>query len=42
VRASLVRLDELRLAATEARIDAELRLGLPGTAPPLVADLEGL
>ena len=42
VRAALVRLDELRLAATEARIDAELRLGSPGTAPPLVADLEGL
>ena len=42
IRAALVRLDELRLAATEARIDAELRLGLPGTAPPLVADLEGL
>jgi DNA-binding SARP family transcriptional activator len=42
VRACLVRLDELRLAATEAGIDAELRLGSPGTAPPLVADLEGL
>jgi DNA-binding SARP family transcriptional activator len=42
VRASLVRLDELRLAATEARIDADLRLGFPGTAPALVADLEGL
>ena len=42
VRAALVRLDELRLAATEARIDAELRVGSPGMAPVLVADLEGL
>src|SRR5580692_10872687 len=32
----------VRLAATEARIDADLRLGSPGTAPALVADLEGL
>ena len=42
VRASVVRLAELRLGATEARIDAELRLGSPGTAPALVAELEGL
>ena len=42
MRACLVRLEELRLAATEARIDADLRLGSPGTAPALVADLEGL
>ena len=42
VRACLVRLEELRLAATEARINADLRLGSPGTAPALVADLEGL
>ena len=42
VRACLVRLEELRLAATEARIDADLRLGSPWTAPALVADLEGL
>jgi DNA-binding SARP family transcriptional activator len=42
VRAAAVRLDELRLAATEDRIDADLRLGSPGTAPALVADLEGL
>ena len=42
VRAAVVRLDELRLAATEARIDADLRLGGSGTAPGLVAELEGL
>ena len=42
VRAAVVRLDELRLAATEARIDAELRLGSAGAAPALVAELEGL
>ena len=42
VRAAVVRLDELRLAATEARIDAELRLGSAGAAPGLVAELEGL
>jgi predicted ATPase/DNA-binding SARP family transcriptional activator len=42
VRAAVVRLEELRLAATEARIDADLRLGGPGVAPGLVAELEGL
>jgi predicted ATPase/DNA-binding SARP family transcriptional activator len=42
VRASAVRLEELRLAAIEARIDAELLLGSPGSAPPLVAEVEGL
>ena len=42
VRAAVVRLDELRLAATEARIDADLRLGGSGIAPGLVAELEGL
>ncbi len=47
-RAAIARLGELRLAATEDRIDAELRLaaggdpphGAPG--PALVAELEGL
>jgi predicted ATPase/DNA-binding SARP family transcriptional activator len=42
VRAAVVRLDELRLAATEARIEADLRLGSSGAAPALVAELEGL
>ena len=42
VRAAVVRLDELRLEATEARIDADLRLGSAGSAPGLVAELEGL
>src|ERR1700733_13077653 len=37
VRARLVRLEELRLAATEARIDADLRLRAPSTAPAPVA-----
>jgi len=39
-RAAIARLTELRLAATEDRADAELRLGEPG--PRLVAELEGL
>ena len=42
VRAAVIRLDELRLAATEARIEADLRLGSSGAAPALVAELEGL
>ena len=41
VRAAVVRLEELRLAATEARIEADLRLGAAGAAPGLVAELEG-
>jgi predicted ATPase/DNA-binding SARP family transcriptional activator len=42
-RAAIVRLGELRLAATEGRIDAELRLA--GQSPPgprLIAELDGL
>jgi len=39
-RAAIARLSELRLAATEDRIDAELRLG--EGVPRLVAELEGL
>jgi predicted ATPase/DNA-binding SARP family transcriptional activator len=42
VRAAVIRVDELRLAVTEARIDADLRLGSSGAAPALVAELEGL
>jgi predicted ATPase/DNA-binding SARP family transcriptional activator len=42
VRAAVIRLDELRLAVTEARIEADLRLGSSGAAPALVAELEGL
>ena len=42
VRAAVIRLDELWLAVTEARIEAELRLGSSGAAPALVAELEGL
>jgi DNA-binding SARP family transcriptional activator len=38
-RAAIARLEELRLTATENRIDADLRTGPPG---PLVAELEGL
>jgi predicted ATPase/DNA-binding SARP family transcriptional activator len=43
-RATIARLSELRLAAIEARVDAELRLagGVPGASGPLVAELEGL
>ena len=44
-RASIARLTELRLAATEDRIDAELRLierRLNERVPELVAELEGL
>ena len=42
VRAAVIRLDELRLAVTEARIEADLRLGSSAAAPALVAELEGL
>ena len=42
VRAAVIRLDELRLAVTEARIEADLRLGSSGAASALVAELEGL
>ena len=38
-RAVIARLDELRLLATENRIDADLRTGV---SAPLVAELEGL
>jgi predicted ATPase/DNA-binding SARP family transcriptional activator len=44
-RAAIARLTELRLAATEDRVDAELRLGGSGRrrrSPELVAELEGL
>jgi predicted ATPase/DNA-binding SARP family transcriptional activator len=39
-RATVARLDELRLAALQDRIEAELRLGSP--SPSLVAELEAL
>jgi predicted ATPase/DNA-binding SARP family transcriptional activator len=41
-RATVARLNELRLVALQERIDAELRRGAPGTSGPLVAELEGL
>jgi predicted ATPase/DNA-binding SARP family transcriptional activator len=41
-RAAIARLDELRLATLEYRIDADLRTGGPGLVTALVAELEGL
>ena len=41
-RAAIARLDELRLATLESRIDADLRTGGPGLFAALVAELDGL
>jgi len=41
-RAEAVRLDEVRMSAMQARIEADLAVAAPGTPPTLVAELEGL